>query len=119
MSESPSVQFVPFDFSNESAYQCLGQQLDSYDGRLQFLIWVHSPYYPHLLDFLLSLKPSIDVVYLVKGSNSQPLPSGLTEDFPLELIQLGTPPTENRWLTDHEICQKVLGVIEVIWSRIV
>ena len=111
----PHTQFVPFDFSAESSYQGLGQivedQLTNQEESLEFLVWVHSPYYPYLLELLRTVKKSIEVVYLVKGSNSQPLPIELTQDFPLKLIQLGIHPTENRWLTNHEISQQVLGVM--------
>ncbi|WP_274585811.1 hypothetical protein V6667_01140 [Neisseria leonii] len=111
LKENAHAQFVPFDFSRESDYQSLEEQVIHREERLQFLVWVHSPYYPYLSKFLMRLKKFIDIVYLVKGSNSHSLPLKLTQELPLKFIQLGVHPTENRWLTNHEISQQVLDAM--------
>lgn len=104
----PLAQFVTFDFSKESAYQSLAEQLQQQDEDLTFLVWVHSPYYVYLAQLLQSMVSKINKVYLVKGSNNVAFP---VTSPPVTVIQLGKHVTENRWLTHHEISQKVLEIV--------
>lgn len=111
LQENPKAEFLTFDFSNEEHYERLRIELIKKKKELTFLIWIHSPYYPYLEKLLLALRKSIKAVYLVKGSNSHPLPKNWKQDFPLKVIQLDKHPTEDRWLTHHEISQKVLAAM--------
>lgn len=109
-------RFFEFDFSEEHAYQALGDYLLKQQTPLSFLVWVHSPYYAYLVKLLLSLESQLKVVYLVKGSQSVPLSVSSPSVFPLVAIQLGKHPVEDRWLTHQEICQQVLAKIALPMS---
>lgn len=108
LEENPKAQFLKFDFSKQEDYDQLRTELIR---KVTFLIWIHSPYYPYLEKLLTNLKKAIKAVYLVKGSNSHPLPKNWKQDFSLRVIQLDKHPTENRWLTHHEISQHVLAAM--------
>lgn len=108
LSQHSHARFFSFDFSNAEDYKTLGEFLGQQDAPITLLVWVHSPYYAFLSDILCKLKSDIQQVYLVKGSSSQPVPRELAEDFPLNIIQLGKHPRQDRWLTHEEICRQVL-----------
>ncbi|MGF6148875.1 short chain dehydrogenase [Kingella potus] len=106
------AEFFPFDFSQAESYTALAEKLNQQTRPISLLAWIHSPYYPHLLKLLDEIKPLLKKAYLVKGSNSNPLPEALISDFPLTVIQLGKHTSENRWLTHQEISQQVLETVE-------
>ncbi len=111
LEKNSKAQFLTFDFSKEEDYEQLRTKLVKKTEEMTFLIWIHSPYYPYLEMLLLALRKKTKAIYLVKGSNSHPLPKNWKQDFPLRLIQLDKHPTEDRWLTHHEISQKVLAAM--------
>lgn len=110
--ENEKAQFVLFDFSKKEDFQRLEVLLDSSKTPLTLLAWVHSPYYPYLVDLIKGLGSAIKDVYLVKGSSNHPFLIEMMESQRLVTIQLGRHQTEDRWLTNHEISQQVVETIQ-------
>ena len=102
------AHFFQFDFSMEVDYERLEEYLKYQQGPLDFLVWIHSPYYKYLANLLEALHSKVQHVYLVKGSNSHTFPNAWFTLQNMTVIQLDKHPTEERWLTHQEICQQVL-----------
>ncbi|MGT2895617.1 hypothetical protein ACVRZR_04455 [Streptococcus entericus] len=105
----PHAVFFPFDFSKATSFENLSNFLQEKGVTIScLLVWLHSPYYPHLERFLEHFPTFRNGWYLVQGKSSSNLPDALLKRSDLQIIRLGYHEKENRWLTDDEISQQVL-----------
>lgn len=99
-----NVCFHYFDFQDPRSYKELKNSINL-NSISTLLVWVHSPYYEMLNDFMNQF--DFKNIYLVQGSTSRTF----SFDKQVQIIKLGKHPYENRWLTQEEISDLVINVI--------